>query len=94
MTQDEFPDDLIRHCEQQALEAVASDTAGLVRAVLRASGYAELVAALELSRPFVRIAATQKQADASSRWYDKAVAALAAIDDVLAAAAHKQGSGK
>jgi hypothetical protein len=50
MTQDEFPDDLIRHCEQQALEAVASDTAGLVRAVLRASEHAELVAALEDER--------------------------------------------
>ena len=43
----EFPADLIRHCEQEALEAVAADTEGLVRAVLRASGYAELVAALE-----------------------------------------------
>ena len=46
----EFSDDLIRHCEQKALEAVAAGTADLVRAVLRASGYAELVAALE---PFV-----------------------------------------
>jgi hypothetical protein len=44
MTQDEFSDDLIRHCEQEALGAVAADTADLVRAVLSASGYAELVA--------------------------------------------------
>jgi hypothetical protein len=43
------------------------------------------VAALEKARPFVRIAVTRKQADASSRWYDKAFAALATIDAVLAA---------
>jgi hypothetical protein len=46
----EFPADLIRHCEQEALEAVAADTAGLVRAVLRASGYAELVAERDQAR--------------------------------------------
>jgi hypothetical protein len=65
MTQDEFPDDLIRHCEQQALEAVASDTAGLVRAVLRASGYAELVAALEEARPCVGSLETLAKIDAA-----------------------------
>ena len=46
---------------------------------------AELVAALEKARPFVRITVTRKQADASSRWYDKAFAALATIDAALAA---------
>lgn len=45
---------------------------------------AELVAALEKARPFVRIAVTRKQADASSRWYDKAFAALAQLDAALA----------
>jgi hypothetical protein len=45
----EFPADLIRHCEQEALEAVAADTAGLVRAVLRASGHAELVAERDIA---------------------------------------------
>jgi hypothetical protein len=49
MTQDEFSDALISHCEQQALEAVAADTAGLVRAVLSASGYAELVAERDIA---------------------------------------------
>ena len=39
--------------------------------------------ALKLSRPFV--AASVRQAEASTRWYDKAVAALTAIDAALAA---------
>ena len=82
MTQDEFPDDLIRHCEQQALEAVASDTAGLVRAVLRASGYAELVAALEEARNLIRNLGGQHGE------------LFARIDAALAAAGHKQGRGK
>jgi hypothetical protein len=49
MTQDEFSDDLIRHCEQEALGAVAADTADLVRAVLSASGYARLVAERDIA---------------------------------------------
>jgi hypothetical protein len=77
----EFPADLIRHCEQEALDAVASDTAGLVRAVLRASGYAELVAALEKAR------------DELESWYD-AKNVLATINAALAAAGHKRESGK
>jgi hypothetical protein len=81
MTQDEFPADLIRHCEQEALEAVASDTEGLVRAVLRASGYAELVAALKEAR------------DELESWYD-AKNVLATINAALAAAGHKRESGK
>ena len=44
-----------------------------------------LKAALELSRPFVRIATSARQAEASTRWYDKAMAALARIDAALAA---------
>ena len=55
------------------------------RHVLALSGHAELVAALELSRPFVRIATSARQAGASTRWYDKAMAALARIDAALAA---------
>jgi hypothetical protein len=76
----EFPADLIRHCEQEALEAVAADTADLVRAVLSASGYAELVAALEKAR------------DELESWYD-AKNVLATINAALAAAGHKQGGG-
>jgi hypothetical protein len=80
MIRDEFPDDLIRHCEQEALEAVAADTAGLVRAVLRASRYADLVAALEqvLAEP---LGPNQRHL------HDIARAALAA-------AGHKQERGK
>jgi hypothetical protein len=75
----EFPADLIRHCEQEALDAVASDTAGLVRAVLRASGYAELVAALEELRERIM----QGKGN---------VGHVALIDAALAAAGHKPGS--
>lgn len=75
----EFPDDLIRHCEQEALDAVASDTAGLVRAVLRASGYAELVAALEELRERIM----QGKGN---------VGHVALIDAALAAAGHAPGS--
>lgn len=75
----EFPADLIRHCEQEALDAVASDTAGLVRAVLRASGYAELVAALEELRERIM----QGKGN---------VGHVALIDAALAAAGHAPGS--
>jgi hypothetical protein len=84
MTQDEFSADLVERCRIAARPPHGIFTTEVI-GVLRASKHAELVAALEKARPFVRIAVTRKQADASSRWYDKAFAALATIDAVLAA---------
>jgi hypothetical protein len=109
MTQDEFSDDLIRHCEQEALGAVAADTEGLVRAVLRASGYAELVAALE---PFVALADKRDARyrkrggnpdsfpdahpsyDISAEKLELPMGAFRRARAALAAAGHKQGSGE
>lgn len=39
--------------------------------------------ALTKARPFVNMAVTQEQAEASYRWYSKAVAALSAVDAAL-----------
>lgn len=44
--------------------------------------------ALRLSRPFVNVAASPRQAEASTRWHDKAITALAAIDAALLATGH------
>ena len=78
----EFSDDLISHCEQKALEAVAADTADLVRAVLLASGYAELVEAL-----------TEAEDILSTLSLSSIRRALIVIRAALAAAGQPQGSG-
>ena len=95
-TQDEFPDGLIHHCEQVALDAVASDTGGLVRAVLSASGYAKLVAALEaliaIGKPGRRTQYLPGTVGAQA--FNDAMVAYRKAQAALAAAAHKQGSGK
>ena len=51
-------------------------------AVLRAR-VTKLEEALGAARPFVNMAVTQGQAEASPRWYEKAVGALAKIDAAL-----------
>jgi hypothetical protein len=86
----EFPDDLIRHCEQEALEAVAADTGGLVRAVLRASGYAKLVAALKEARSLLGTGKLPTSYISKTNM-DKA---FYVIDAAIAAAGQPQGSGK
>jgi hypothetical protein len=122
LLQDEFPDNLIRHCEQEALEAVAADTADLVRAVLSASGYAklvaerdiawasnaglttdvlalraknaELVAALEEARKRILDCRDHAMFSSKDTVVKHVAELLPRIDAALAAAGHKQGSGK
>lgn len=88
----EFSDDLIRHCEQKALAAVAAGTADLVRAVLRASGHAELVAALDaIAKQKLAVEMDEAYGVDWEAGYEGCVKRARAA---LAAAGQPQGSGE
>jgi len=76
MTQDEFPAELVRRCQDAVNEEMTLPGFRIgkeqIRAVLRASKHAELVAALERARPIVAVGGFE--------------GALRAIDAALAAA--------
>ncbi len=93
---DEFPAELVEHCRDEACRASGGYSPSSVEivAVLRASGYAELVAALEnIGKQMLLSEMGAEQAEYGD--YEGAYETMIKVARAaLAAAGHKQGSGK